>query len=230
MAEPPFVVSHIVFDVDDTLVDFSVALRHAQTAAAERLSVLTTSIVSPAMLQQVRDLVVVEPQYANRMLAEARRESFRRILEAAEITDDAVVDEVNEIFFRTRAETTPVYPDVRGTLDELRVGGFTLIAASNGNLDLSVPDLDRYFDATLAAADVEYLKPDPRFFRDAVAAAGGTPERALSVGDRIENDYEPAQLAGLESVLIDRDARVQDTSVRRISSLSELLEMVALAG
>jgi len=31
-------------------------------------------------------------------------------------------------------------------------------------------------------------------------------------------------------VLIDRDDRVQDTSVRRISSLSELLEMVVLAG
>ena len=62
MADPPFEVSHIVFDVDDTLVDVSVALRHAQIAAAERLSALTTSIVSPAMLQQVRDLVVVEPQ------------------------------------------------------------------------------------------------------------------------------------------------------------------------
>ena len=164
------------------------------------------------------------------MLAEARWESFRRILEVAEITDDAVVDEVNNIFFRTRAETTPVYPDVRDTLDELRARGFTLIAASNGNLDLLVPTLDRYFVATLAAADVEHLKPDPRFFREAVAAASATRERAFSVGDSVDNDYEPARLAGLQSVLIDRDDRVQDTSVRRISSLSELLEMVVLAG
>ena len=229
MAEPPVEVSHILFDVDDTLVDFGVALRHAQCAVAERLFALTTSIVSPAMLQQVRDLVVAEPQYANLMLAEARRESFRRILEAAEITDDAVVDEVNDIFFRPRAETTPVYPDVRGTLDELRARGFALIAASNGNLDLSVPALDRYFVATLAAADVEHLKPDPRFFREAVAAAGGEPDRVLSVGDRVENDYEPALLAGLTAVIVDRDDRMQDTSVRRMFSLSELLEMVVLA-
>ena len=188
MAASPFEVSHIVFDVDDTLVDFSVALRRAQIAAAERLSALTTSIVSPAMLQQVRDVVVVEPQYANRMLAEARWESFRCILDAAEITDDAAVDEVSDIFFRTRAETTPVYPDVCDTLDELRARGFTLIAASNGNLDLSVPDLDRYFVATLAAANVEHLKSDFRFFREAVAAASATRERALSVGDSVEND------------------------------------------
>lgn len=224
-----FAVTHVLFDVDGTLVDFDVALRNALEVAASRCSELTGTLVTPAALQQVRNLVVVEPQWSRALLADARRESLRRVLAAGGVSDEEAVDGVTAAFFRTRAETTPVYDDVRPTLEALRQRGFTLVAASNGNLDLSVPGLDRYFDSSLFAADAEYLKPDPRFFEQAIVLAGGTPARAVAVGDRLENDYRPALAAGLHAVLIDRDGAVDDRSIRRIDALTDLLAMVELA-
>lgn len=226
--EPPFAVTHLVFDVDGTLVDFEVALRNALEAAAGRCSELTGTLVSPSALQQVRDLVIVEPEWSRALLADARRESLRRVLAAGGVTDEAAVDDVTAVFFRARAETTPVYADVRPALDALLERGFTLVAASNGNLDLSVPGLEHYFAAALFAADAEHLKPDPRFFEQAVALRGGTPALAVAVGDRLDNDYEPARLAGIVPVLIDREGAVQDPAVRRIDALTELLAMVEL--
>ena len=111
--------------------------------------------------------------------------------------------------------------------EALRAAGLTLIAASNGNLDLDVPGLARYFDATLFAEDADFLKPDPRFFAQAVERGGGTPATAAAVGDRLDNDYEPARAAGLHTVLIDRDGEVSDPAVLRIGALTELPGLLA---
>ncbi len=116
------------------------------------------------------------------------------------------------------------------TLERLREAGFRLIAASNGNLDLAVPGLDRYFETTLFAAEAEHLKPDPRFFRQAVESAGGTPAATVAVGDTPANDYAPAREAGLHPVLIDREGHFAGTSMLRIASLAELPAMLERAG
>ncbi len=104
MAVPPFAVTHVLFDVDNTLVDFDVALRNALEAAAGRCSELTGTIVSPAALQTARNLVIAEPQWQRALLADARRESLRRVLVAGGVTEEAAAGEVTELFFRARAE------------------------------------------------------------------------------------------------------------------------------
>ncbi len=228
MAGPPFRVSHVVLDVDGTLVDFDRALRQALAATAERFAELTGTALAPSALQQARNLVAAEPQWRRRPLYDARVESFRRLLAQAGVTDEgAATEQLSETFSRTRNETTTVYPDVIETLEALRGAGLTLIAASNGNLDLEAPGLARYFDATLFAEDAEFLKPDPRFFAQAVERGGGTPAVAAAVGDRLDNDYEPALAAGLHAVLIDRDGEVNDPAVLRIGSLTELPALLA---
>jgi FMN phosphatase YigB (HAD superfamily) len=42
------------------------------------------------------------------------------------------------------------------------------------------------------------------------------------VGDRLDNDYEPARGVGMHAVLVDREARASDLDVFRIESLAEL--------
>ncbi|MFN8639459.1 MAG: hypothetical protein U0360_08370 [Dehalococcoidia bacterium] len=47
----------------------------------------------------------------------------------------------------------------------------------------------------------------------------------LAVGDRIDNDYEPARAAGLHALLIDRAARLDDT-LPRVRALTEVAALV----
>ena len=103
------------------------------------------------------------------------------------------------------------------------------MAATNGNAALGRHPFFARFAHVHVAELAGVSKPDPRFFAGALAASGGRAETALSVGDRVENDYEPARAIGMSAVLLDRLGRVSDESINRIASLAELPALIDLA-
>jgi len=48
------------------------------------------------------------------------------------------------------------------------------------------------------------------------------PEEVLMIGDEIERDLIPAKNLGMEAILIDRENKIVNPPVQKISSLSEL--------
>ena len=227
MSTPPFAVSLVILDVDGTLVDFVGAVRTALAAVAEEVSDLAGGReVSVDRLQEIRNEVASDPQWRGRSLGEVRHKSFRRVLAAFGVNEPAPVEEVRDLYYRVRDDAMVVFPDVEDGLRGLRRRGLPLVAASNGNLSLASVGLDGYFSATHYAEEVGIAKPDPGFFALAVGRAGGSPQTTLAVGDRLDNDYEPARAAGLHAVLIDRKRRVEDGSVVRVGALTELVELL----
>ena len=230
MSGPPFAVSLVIFDVDGTLVDFTGAIDAGLEAVASDVSARAGGVeVDPRQLQRLRNEVGRDPAWRGRRLVAIRRESFRRILEAFEIEEPWALDEVHDHYYRVRDEAMTVFPDVEPVLAELRDRGLPLVAASNGNVSLSSMGLGGYFAATHYAEDVGLSKPDPAFFASAVERMGGQPETTLAIGDRLDNDYRPARVAGLHAVLLDRANRVEDASILRLRSLSELPELLTTA-
>ena len=232
MSTPPFEVSHIVFDVDGTLVDYAGGVRAGLEAVADDLLARTGSTeVDAGELWAIRNTVAVDPEWRKRSLAEIRRESFRRILVEHRVIEDGdvetVTDEVQALYGEARNAAMTVFPEVEGVLAELRDRGLRMIAASNGSFDLETVSLDRYFEDMHYAKDVGVAKPDPAFFALALERNGAASEHTLAVGDRLDNDYRPAREAGLHAVLIDRADAVEDASVLRIRALTELLELIA---
>ena len=230
MSGPPFAVSLVIFDVDGTLVDFTGAIDAGLEAVASDVSARAGGVeVDPRQLQRLRNEVGRDPAWRGRRLVAIRRESFRRILEAFDIDEPRALDEMHDHYYRVRDEAIAVFPDVEPVLAELCARGLPLLAASNGNVPLASVGLDGYFAATHYAEDVGLSKPDPAFFASAVERMGGQPETTLAIGDRLDNDYHPAQAAGLHAVLLDRANRVEDASILRVRSLSELPELVTTA-
>jgi len=68
------------------------------------------------------------------------------------------------------------------------------------------------------------MKPDAEVFHYALEKLETAPSEAIFVGDEMETDYKGAQKCGLTVILIDRDGKVQDESVKTISSLKDLFE------
>ena len=230
MSGPPFEVSHIVFDIDGTLTDYRAAIFAGLEAVAGHLRERANGIdLTVDDLGVLRNGVVADPAWHDRTLQEIRRESFRRVLEAFGNPEGVTVDEVAEVYYRTRDATMVVFPEVETTLDELRDRGFTLTTASNGTFPLARVGLDRYFSAMQYSRDIGVRKPDPGFFRRAAEQGGSDPARTLAVGDRYDNDYEPARAAGLHAVLVDRFDRSKGLDVVSVGTLDELLPMVSLA-
>ncbi len=58
------------------------------------------------------------------------------------------------------------------------------------------------FDAVFGSDDVGLKKPDVEFYNYAIKSVGCSADRAVMVGDRPDNDVEPATRAGMKTVRI----------------------------
>ena len=103
-----------------------------------------------------------------------------------------------------------LYPEVPAVLAALRDRGLELAVVSNFDSRLP-PLLDAlglagFFDAMVCSGAAGAAKPDRAIFTHALAALGVEAPQALHVGDSREADYDGARAAGIEALLVDRDA------------------------
>ena len=117
------------------------------------------------------------------------------------------------------------YPDARPCLARLRAAGLTVGAA--GNTPATVEqELRPLVDVVGSAAGFGLEKPDPAFFRRVAELVGLPPERIAYVGDRVDNDVEPALAAGMVAVHVRRGPwgylQQAPPGAIRIDSLDEL--------
>lgn len=229
MAGPPFRVSHVFFDVDGTLVDFRASLGVGLLAAAEYLSERSERIVTPRMLEEARGRVAASFRGT---LTEVRTQSFRQVLRERGIEDERAVLETTRRFFEARDAALEPYEDVVDALKTLRDRGFILVAATNGNAALMRTPVFDLLHYTFTAEQAGVSKPHPRFFELALQHAKAEAARSVVIGDRLDNDVEPAVAAGIAGVLLDRGGSEESVPLPAsalVRSLSEFPPMLELA-
>lgn len=67
---------------------------------------------------------------------------------------------------------------------------------------LAAHGLSAFFDVHIASAEAGVAKPDPAIFAMALDQAGCSPERAVMIGDRLDNDVGPARALGWRAVRV----------------------------
>ncbi|MFA9431561.1 HAD family hydrolase [Egicoccus sp. AB-alg2] len=185
----------VVFDIGEVLVDET----RVWSIWADLLGVspLTFAAVLGAAISQGEDHQLVFPHLAPNIVWEEFQDEHERRLGGLQERD--------------------LYPDVRPCLDELRSLGFEVALAGNQpalrNAQLRALDLPHDVLATSEELGVE--KPELAFF-EGVMRLVKAPEPAdvLYVGDRIDNDVEPAARFGMRTCWLRRGpwAHLQDPS------------------
>ncbi|MCE2414674.1 HAD family hydrolase [Candidatus Poribacteria bacterium] len=134
------------------------------------------------------------------------------------------------------ASAATLYDDTVPTLRHLRDAGFKLAIVSNWDTPLD-PLTERlgiahYFDIIVASHDARVLsaKPDPHIFNYTLTAVGVSAAEAVHVGDTYEADIVGAKNAGIRPILIDRDGTQTGRWRETIRNLSELPELLSVAG
>jgi putative hydrolase of the HAD superfamily len=126
-----------------------------------------------------------------------------------------------------------VFEDVPPVLDRLRDVGLTLGVVSNFEewLEQLLEQLGiRSCFAVSVVSGVEGVeKPDPRIFALAMERVGVRPEASVYLGDNPEFDVDPALEAGMFPVLLDRRERFPDAPSPRITSMTELPDLLESA-
>jgi putative hydrolase of the HAD superfamily len=123
-----------------------------------------------------------------------------------------------------------VFPDTVSTLETLAGDGVHLAVISNW--DRRLPDILRSLDLyhlfeTVTVSSLEGVeKPSTEIFHRTTDRMGISAAEALHVGDSPLEDYTGAERAGLAAALIDRNELFAEEPYRRISSLTEIFDLV----
>ncbi|MFJ2813962.1 HAD family hydrolase [Streptomyces sp. NPDC091279] len=225
------VIQAVVWDVDDTLFDYTTADREGMRAHLAAEGLLTRFGTPERALTHWR--AITDRQWARFAAGEVTFEAQRRD-RVREFTERELTDaEADDWFGRYLAHYEAgwaLFPDVLPALDAL-AGSHRHAVLSNSSLTVQDRKLRRLgvhdrFEVILCAAELGVSKPQAAAFRTACDALGLAPHEVAYVGDHPEIDGRGAADAGLLSVWIDRGgvygAGAAPEGPHRIATLAEL--------
>jgi putative hydrolase of the HAD superfamily len=118
------------------------------------------------------------------------------------------------------------FDDARDALLAARARRQRVIVVSNWDVSLlevlELVGLAPLLHGVVTSAAVGARKPSPAIFEHALALAGTTPDRAVHVGDSLEEDVEGARGCGVSAILLRRDGTPGPAGVATIASLAQL--------
>lgn len=161
-------------------------------------------LVTPGVLRELREATERERSDLAHDLSALRRESIRTALRRAG-EDPALADPAFDAFFAERQRVT-LYDDALPALKWLSER-YPLVAISNGNADIHLTGVGRWFRTAFNARAFGSGKPHAPIFRAAAASVGLLPKDVLHVGDDAALDVIGALDAGMQAAWLVRDER-----------------------
>lgn len=241
-------IQAVIFDLDDTLIDWSQPeltweefTRPMTDNVYAYLTAAGHSLPDPDQFYRcLRDEVEREWDEARETWQGAYFGSaLNRALRVCEV-DDAQIDmeEVMRAYNWGPMPGVELYEDTLEVLAELRDRSYKLGLITNSFLPMWMRDVELrhynlidVFDARTTSGDAGYIKPHPAIYHQLLERLRVPPERAVFVGDRPQNDIAGANEAGMISVLIDPphlnrevNEHVPDFTIEKLSELIDVLE------
>jgi phosphoglycolate phosphatase len=186
--------STVVFDLDGTLVDTAPDLLRALQC------VLAEAQLPPVSEADVRHLV----GHGARAMLEAVGRLNGVLLEEAALA--GLTERFIALYRVDIARESRPFPHAVEAMAALAAAGARLAVCTNKRTDLAQAllkalNLADRFAAILGADAVTARKPDPRHLLETIAAAGGSPDLAVMVGDTAA-DVTAAQAAGVPAIAV----------------------------
>ena len=220
----------VIFDLDDTLIDFASTRVVAYDALAELLEregldaagyMKACAAMDKPLFKQFEQGLLTRQEYRLRRFSDP----FAAIgLEAV----PELVQRLNKLFMDVVNDSPRVYDDVHAVLGALRERDVRTAILTNGPSDgqrrkLKATGLGDMVDFIAIGEEVGFSKPLPQAFHNVVGKFSLGNEHALMVGDSPELDYDAALNAGLKALLLDRDGLYRESGRAAIASLLDVL-------
>lgn len=208
-------IAAISLDLDDTLWPIWPTIERAERVLHEwllREAPKTASLLlTPGVLRELREATEKERSDLAHDLSALRRESIRAALRRSG-EDPALADPAFDAFFAERQRVT-LYDDALPALKWLSER-YPLVAISNGNADVHLTGVGRWFRTAFNAHAFGSGKPHSPIFRAAAASVGLLPKDVLHVGDDAALDVIGALDAGMQAAWLVRDERPWEHGAR----------------
>lgn len=221
-------IKSIIFDLDDTLYDFT----SAHAFAMKRL------------MAYVRANLGLEPERFDALNREALNRQKQRLGSCAALHNRLIryqmlleaagkpiahAPEMEELYWSTLLERIRPTHGAIETLGSLRLSGYTIGIGTNMTANWQYAKLKRlglmaYVDYIVTSEEAGVEKPAPELFLLCAEKAGCPPAECAFVGDSLESDALGARDAGLAACWFNPSFDPVDVpeGVRRIRAFSEL--------
>jgi len=198
-------IKAIIFDLDNTLLDFVKMKQFAVKAAITAMNEAGLEVDENKAYKDIMDLYAStgweNQQVFDDYLKQVRGEVSNKILAAGVVA-----------YRRAREATLLVYPNVNKTLIELLKIQIRLAVVSDAPsreawMRLYYLNLHHVFDPVLTFDDTGVRKPSPEPFKMALKKINAQPDEALMIGDWPDRDVVGAKQIGMKTIF----ARYGDT-------------------
>ena len=216
----------IVFDLDNTLVDFMKMKAAAVEAAIDGMIDAGLELPRDEIAKKIDAIYQSQGLEYQRVFDELLQSELGHI-------DPKILASGIVAYRRGRGSALVLYPHVQMTLLELAKRGIRLGVVSDAPqaqvwLRLCDLGLQHTFDAVVTFDDTRERKPSPAPFREVLRRLGATPGEALMIGDWAERDVVGGRSLGMKTVF----ARYGDTFDTKESGadydVDDVLELVAI--
>lgn len=221
-------IKAILFDIDNTLMDFMKMKRECCKAAMDAMisaGLKTDQDKGMKILYELYDIYGIEYQFI-----------FRNLLKALGGKIDYKIIAYGIIAYRKMRDSYLVpYPDVISTLIELKKN-YKLAVVSDAPvlqawMRLVTMKLDSFFDVVITKADARKQKTHAAPYKAVLRELKIKPEEAVMVGDRIARDVDTAKKLGLKTIYarygdIHQAERGKSGADAEIDSVAEVVKVV----
>src|SRR6266852_304624 len=185
----------------------------------------------PGLTPQAADALATDLIQSSRPGDEKRSISTEIVVSAEELiagslARQGLAADTETVTRLRRAMSIPVsdrmkpLPGALELLQEIHALGMKTVIASNTYwrdadsywADFRNLGLAEHIDAIVTSVDAGRLKPHPAVFEMAMRWAGVHPEQCVVIGNREENDIEPALMLGMRTILVHPDDPVPASS------------------
>lgn len=220
-------IKAVIFDLDNTLVDF-MAMKHAAIQAAI-LAMIDTGLKMPkdAAERKIYEIYDEEGIEDQKVFDKFLTKEFGQIdyrIHAAGIVG----------YRRAREAALVLYPHVQHALMELVKRGLQLGVVSDAPrlqawLRLCQLNLQHFFEVVITYDDTKKRKPEPEPFLRALQTLNVSRHETIMVGDWVERDIVGAKSLGMKTVFVrygDRFDTENSGADYEIDDILELLDIV----
>ena len=217
-------IKAIIFDIDNTLIDF-MSMKRAASAAAANAMIEAGLQDAPEDLSERLFTFYLEHGIES-------DDAFETYLKQEyETVDYRILAAAINAYLERKYRYLKPYPGVVDTLRELKQKGFRLGVVSDGYrvkawMRLNGAGLDNYFDAVVTYEDTGKRKPSKEPFLRICDELNVNPEECLMLGDWPERDVKGGQLVGMKACLAKYGQLQPGNADYEIEDFTNLLEIV----
>ncbi|MEH2048603.1 HAD family hydrolase [Nostoc sp.] len=224
----------IIFDLDNTLLNFELCERQAILGALEDCAIsLDLNGVSETNFLQVFE--TYNSQYWR------QRETFspielieiyyRSTLAQLDIQTDQISN-LGESYWHIFNHFAVMEPDVNEVLTVL-ARSYRLAVITNGFVSAQLPriqaaGIEHFFEEVVVSEAIGFAKPSPEIFNHALSKLDLTPAQVLYVGDSLNHDYVGATQVRIDFCYYNRKNQNLPSEVKPKFIISELLNLLEL--